>query len=78
MLAPSRRGTTPGRPETDQHFGSLQAAPNENGELVCKIDMESPFEAFVGYYGNEAGTNKKILHDVFEKVRGYLMGRGRM
>ena len=39
-----------------------------NGELVCKIDMDSPFEAFAGYYGNEAGTNKKILHDVFQKV----------
>lgn len=45
-----------------------RAAPNENGELVCLIDMTSPFEAFAGYYGNEAGTNKKILRDVFVKV----------
>ncbi|GAA5836202.1 hypothetical protein JCM5353_001936 [Sporobolomyces roseus] len=45
----------------------VRADVNEPGELILFIDMAVPHLAFAGYHGNEAGTNKKILKDVFKK-----------
>lgn len=53
-------------PFRDEHGRCVRAEPNEPGELILFIDMTSPHLAFAGYYGNESGTNKKILKDVFK------------
>lgn len=50
----------------------IRAAPNEDGELICVIISDSPFQAFAGYAGNAAGTEKKILRDVFVKGDMYF------
>ncbi|GAA6064281.1 hypothetical protein JCM10212_000947 [Sporobolomyces blumeae] len=54
-------------PFRDDHGHCVRADANEPGELILFIDMTSPHLAFAGYHGNEAGTNKKILMDVFKK-----------
>jgi hypothetical protein len=41
-------------------------ADGEAGELIAEI---RGFQDFPGYYGNKEATNKKILRDVFKKVR---------
>lgn len=50
----------------------IRAEPNEDGELICVIINDSPFQAFAGYAGNAAGTEKKILRDVFVKGDMYF------
>ncbi|GAA6015954.1 hypothetical protein JCM11491_007124 [Sporobolomyces phaffii] len=54
-------------PYRDENGRCVRADSNEPGELILFIDMTSPHLAFAGYHGNQAGTNKKILHDVFKK-----------
>ncbi|GAA5915705.1 long-chain fatty acid transporter FAT1 [Sporobolomyces salmoneus] len=54
-------------PFRDEKGHCVRADVNEPGELILFIDMTSPHLAFAGYYGNETGTNKKILKDVFKK-----------
>lgn len=43
-----------------------QAAPDEDGELVCIIKKDSAYQAFAGYRGNDSATSKKILEHVFK------------
>jgi len=45
----------------------IRCPHNEIGELIGAIDMSDPTKAFEGYYGNKAGTEKKILRNVFKK-----------
>ncbi|GAA5973711.1 hypothetical protein JCM21900_004997 [Sporobolomyces salmonicolor] len=50
----------------------VRADPNEPGELIIMIDNSSPYQAFAGYHNNEAGTNKKILQNVFKQGDTYF------
>lgn len=47
-------------------FVYFQCKPGQVGELLGKI-RGSPFSEFSGYHGNEEGTTKKMIRDVFEK-----------
>ncbi|GAA5940572.1 long-chain fatty acid transporter FAT1 [Sporobolomyces koalae] len=53
-------------PYRDDRGRCVRADVNEPGELVLFIDMDSPHLAFAGYHGNQSGTDKKILKDVFK------------
>ncbi len=56
------------QPVRDEQGFCIECATNEPGEVIGKIlkDASKPGARFEGY-ATEAETNKKILHDVFEK-----------
>ncbi|KAK4046689.1 hypothetical protein OIV83_005892 [Microbotryomycetes sp. JL201] len=59
-------------PARDKNGFCQRTNADEPGEMLCQIIEDSPFQNFAGYYGNEAGTNKKILKDVFVKGDKYF------
>ncbi|KAK4048158.1 hypothetical protein OIO90_005922 [Microbotryomycetes sp. JL221] len=59
-------------PARDDKGFCQRTSVDEPGEMLCQIVEDSPFQNFAGYYGNEAGTNKKILRDVFVKGDKYF------
>jgi fatty-acyl-CoA synthase len=56
------------QPVRDQRGFCIECAVDEPGEVIGKIvkDASKPGQRFEGY-ASEAETDKKILHDVFEK-----------
>jgi len=50
----------------------IKCKANEPGELLSEIKDEDPLRQFSGYYKNQAGTDKKILRNVFKKGDKYF------
>ncbi|KAL9061104.1 MAG: hypothetical protein Q9162_000249 [Coniocarpon cinnabarinum] len=60
-------------PVRDPATGLCKIAPTGTpGEMVAKLDEQNLKESFLGYFQNEAATNKKILRNVRKKGDAYF------